>query len=104
MQELLTSGEDRAGRSELRIDGVIGQELCDRQLVSTATNLGFFAEQTETRHGRQHGINVNTPQIHEEHHLYVNIHACIIHNSDREHPQQQHLSDTCDIMLMSTQF
>ena len=41
---LPTGREDGAGGRELGINGVVGQQLCDSQLISTAANLSFFTE------------------------------------------------------------
>ena len=64
-----TSGKGHAGSGEFRVHVVVGQDLRDRELVRSTADICLLTQQVKTRHGRQHSVDIDTPQVHEKHHL-----------------------------------
>lgn len=69
LQHCPACGEYCAGVGKLSIHIVVGQDLGDRQLISTAADLCLLTEQPEAGHCCEHSLYVYAPQVHEEHNL-----------------------------------
>ena len=59
--------------SQLLVDAVVGQEDRGRHLVGAAPDVGLLAKQAEAGHADQNGLRVNAPEVHEQHHLQLDV-------------------------------
>lgn len=68
-----TSSEYGWSLCQVLVEMVVGKKRRDSDLFGCAANVCFLAKQSETTHGDQHGLDIDTPQVHEEHHLGMKI-------------------------------
>ena len=58
---------------QLLVHAVVGQEDGRGHLVGAAPDVGLLAQQAEAGHADQHGLGVNAPEVHEQHHLQLDV-------------------------------